>query len=109
MNLKQNFSDKIHNFSTKCSININKNLFFYFPKKLLLQKALVSILKKTLYIVVISRIKCEFAAQPSQGKTSVAGSERGSGSEVGAETNHSGSTILGTCSQYLNKTFDLYF
>ncbi len=28
MNLKQNFSDKIHNFSTKCTIKINKNLFF---------------------------------------------------------------------------------
>ncbi len=26
MTLKQNFSDKIHNFSTKCTIKINKNL-----------------------------------------------------------------------------------
>jgi hypothetical protein len=36
MNLKQNFSDKIHNYSTKCTIKINKNLFFLknFPKNL---------------------------------------------------------------------------
>jgi hypothetical protein len=26
-NLKQNFSDKIHYFATKCTIKINKNLF----------------------------------------------------------------------------------
>ncbi len=26
MNLKQTFTDKIHNFSTKCTIKINKNL-----------------------------------------------------------------------------------
>jgi hypothetical protein len=30
MNLKQNYSDKIHNFSTKCTNKTNKNLF---PRK----------------------------------------------------------------------------
>jgi hypothetical protein len=29
MNLKQNFSDKIHNFSTKCTIKVK----IFFPKK----------------------------------------------------------------------------
>jgi hypothetical protein len=51
MSLKQNFSDKINNFSTKCTININKNIFFQknIPEKLMLQKALVSVLKNILY------------------------------------------------------------
>jgi len=40
MNFKQNFSDKIYNFSTKCTIKIKKNLFFpkKFPKKLKIER-----------------------------------------------------------------------
>jgi hypothetical protein len=48
-NLKQNFSNKFfYNFLTKCTIHINENLFFIkiSPKKLMLQKALVSILNQ---------------------------------------------------------------
>jgi hypothetical protein len=40
MNLNQNFSDKIHNFLTKCTIKINKNLSPHknFPKKIKLPR-----------------------------------------------------------------------
>ncbi len=57
MNLKQNFSDKIHDFSTKCTIKINKYIFFQ-------TKSLVKS-PTDMNVVVISRIKCEFAAQLS--------------------------------------------
>jgi hypothetical protein len=87
MNLKLNFSDKIHNFSTKCTIKINKYIFFQ-------TKSLVKS-PTDMNVVVILQIKCEFSAQ-----LSCAGYETGSGSGVGAEsgvgseTNHSGSTTL---------------
>jgi hypothetical protein len=63
-------------------------------------------IKKTLYIVVISRIQCEFARNSLEAEISVAGSETGSGvgaetslkvgsgSGIGSETNHSGSKTL---------------
>ncbi len=43
MKMKQNFSDKIHNISTKCTI---KKKFLNFPKKLKVRRRLVYILNK---------------------------------------------------------------
>ncbi len=82
MNLKQNFSDRNHTFSTKYTIKMNKNLFF--SKNISL---------KNLSDKIWNSVEAE---------TSVAGSETGSGAETsfqvgsgfGSETNHSGSTTL---------------
>jgi hypothetical protein len=114
MNLKQNLSDKIHNFSTQCTINnINKNLFFpkQFPYKAYFTKNIGFYFKTTLYIVVISRIKSEFAAQPSRSgdqrcwirnRIRIRSRSRNFlksriGSGVGFVTNHSRSTTLVHC------------
>jgi hypothetical protein len=69
MNLKQNFSDKIHNFSTRLCIRFpiryHTDRINYFFQNNRLYISLFS--KKTLYIVVISRIQREFATQLSRG------------------------------------------
>jgi hypothetical protein len=91
-NLKQNFSDKIHYFSTKCTIKIILNKFF---QKVSSKAQVTKQSPIDMNVLVILQIKCEFSTQ-----LSCAGSETGSGSGVGAEsgvgseTNHSRSTTL---------------
>jgi hypothetical protein len=65
MNVKQNFSDKIHNFSTRLCIRFpiryhTDRINYLFQNKRLYISSISE--KLYTYIVVISRIQCEFAA-----------------------------------------------
>ncbi len=65
MNLKQNFSDKIHNFSTRLCIRLP--IWYHTDRMFQITDFTLIHFLKTSYIKVISWIQCEFAAQLSRG------------------------------------------
>ncbi len=102
---RKKFFVKIHYFSTKCTIKINKNLLFQrFPNKLMYISIVISHRQYECRRNLTNKMRvCCVASVMGSGSKIGSGSGAGaetslkvrSGSRIGSETNHSGSTTLG--------------